>query len=378
MVLTDFESFRKEARYINMPRLMKLASELDLSSCEYHNYMHLACNIMKQDAGNTELVIMQTGFDFEYLFRKWQEKDDEKFLYSLIEIWAGWYNDSLAYQEGCFMTQLNEFMKQKKIIFVFLDFHQYIIHNLPDNPNFHESSAHSTSLVFYPNPEISDGSYNLFHFNPHGQAGIDINEYEMYKTRSRLQEIPLEISLDRFILSEFVRAYNTNIHFYRSEHILLHYKPTKYYTYVGPNLQIADTYGICYAFPFLLFHELCYSTYTDIRIGGRRFPSVKNLLKRENIHKIIFLALSRINSEFGQEYLKYQLASQKQVEMKRLGKGIVHNTQLTESQQILNETLENILEVQGKKYLKTVFYQILSYVTQKQIKEEEAIQAILK
>ena len=60
---------------------------------------------MKQDAGNTELVIMQTGFDFEYLFRKWQEKDDEKFLYSLIEIWAGWYNDSLAYQEGCFMTQ---------------------------------------------------------------------------------------------------------------------------------------------------------------------------------------------------------------------------------------------------------------------------------
>ena len=353
MSIQPIEDFKKLPRATKITELLKQIDTRKINTSAFDNQLHLACNVMKRESGNTNLEVMQSFINFDTIFKHFGENKNtyEPFTQML----CGKYNENYTIEESRFFDTINKYMKQGKTIYIFINFNSYIIEEDPET-ELQNSLTHTTGLLLYPS---KIGKYSAFHFNPHGQAGIDVKQYELYISRWRKKTISITQSLDIWMITEMINNFNiySDTHL---EHIPIEYKPTKHYNYVGPCLQAGDKFGVCYVFPFYMFYELCCNmnniTYLHDDITTRRFPSYSTLIKRGDVHTCIFIMLSKLFNDVKCLFFDYCFDSAHH--------NIVHRTKVTESQHAFNTEVEEAIERQGSRYVKIIVSASLDYVTQ--------------
>jgi len=359
MSIHPIEDFKKLQRSTKITDLLKQIDEQKINCSSFNNPLHIACNIIKQNSGNTDIEVMQSFINFDTIFKY---SSEHKNTYEpFTQMLCGKYNENYTLEESrCFDT-MNKYMQQGKTIYIFVNFNSYIIEVDPKT-ELQDSLTHSTGLLLYPS---KIGKYIAFHFNPHGQAGIDVKQYELYVSRWRKKTVSITQSLDIWMISEMINNFNiySDTHL---EHIPIEYKPTKHYNYVGPSLQAGDKFGVCYVFPFYMFYELCCNMneiiYLHDDIITRRFPSYSTLIRRGDVHTAIFIMLSKLFNDVKGLFFDYCF--------ERTNHTIVHRTQVTESQHAFNTEVEEAIERQGSRYVKIIVSASLKYITQPVIQEK--------
>ena len=353
MSIQPIEDFKKLPRATKVTELLEQIESRKINSSAFNNHLHLACNIMKRESGNDNLEVMQSFINFDTVFKYFSENNNtyEPFTQML----CGKYNKSYTLEENrCFDT-MNKYMMLGKTIYIFVNFNSYIIEVDPKT-ELQDSLTHTTGLLLYPS---KSGKYSAFHFNPHGQAGIDVKKYELYVSRWRKKTVSITQSLDIWMITEMINNFNiySDTHL---EHIPIEYKPTKYHNYVGPCLQAGDKFGVCYVFPFYMFYELCCNmnniTYLHDDTSTRRFPSYSTLIRRGDVHTAIFIMLSKLFKDVRSIFFNYCFVTTKH--------NIVHKTQVTESQHAFNTEVEEAIENQGSRYVKIIVSASLKYISQ--------------
>ena len=117
---------------------------------------------------------------------------------------CGRYNENYKLEENrCFDT-MNKYMMLGKTIYIFVNFNSYIIEVDPKT-ELQDSLTHTTGLLLHPS---KSGKYSAFHFNPHGQAGIDVKQYELYVSRWRKRTVSITQSLDIWMITEMINNFN--------------------------------------------------------------------------------------------------------------------------------------------------------------------------
>ena len=359
MPIHPIEDFQKLPRATKITELLKQIDEQKINSSSFNNPLHLACNIMKRETGNDDIEVMQSFINFDAVFKYF---GDHKNTYEpFTQMLCGRYNENYKLEENrCFDT-MNKYMMLGKTIYIFVNFNSYIIEVDPKT-ELQDSLTHTTGLLLHPS---KSGKYSAFHFNPHGQAGIDVKQYELYVSRWRKKTVSITQSLDIWMITEMINNFNiySDTHL---EHIPIEYKPTKHYNYVGPSLQSGDKFGVCYVFPFYMFYELCCNmndiTYLHDDTSTRRFPSYSTLVGRGDVHTAIFIMFSKLFKDVRNLFFNYCFESAHH--------NIVHRTEVTESQNTFNTEVEEAIERQGSRYVKIIVSASLKYITQPAMKRK--------
>ena len=290
-----------------MKKMLEQVKEYDIASSKYDNYIHLASKLMSEK----HISVLQSSIELDYIFGYDNDLDnkfptEELYIDNAFEcMYCGFYTNKNKFQEKHLFTELNSRMKSNKIIFVYLDMCDYVIEK--NNKDNNDSVSHSTALIFYPGKK---NTYNVYHFNSHGETGTYVKQYSKYISRKRSKHIKLNTGLDRYLITRFVKSYNKHISEYVENYKLLNYKGTKEYNYVGTNLQISDEYGVCYIFPFILFYELnkFYENKNIIYNSKKKsliLPSYKQLIKANKFDIILYLILNKYDNDLGNILFNY-------------------------------------------------------------------------
>ena len=365
------ERFKGRSHKTRMELLIRKIEKMDLSSAAYDNYFHAAIRILIDHFNmGHEVVILETSLDFEYLFENNMSID------CLLETQAGWYDSNYKFHEARLAEKLRKECEAGKIIFVFMDFHNYIpfsekrISLLSANNKY---ETHATGMIIYPNG-TNRSSYSVYHFNPHGQSGAYCNEYVECISLKRRKSKPLDTGLDRYVMRALVESINRYFIADGARCNQLTYTIKKTHNYVGPNLQAGDNYGICYVFPAMFFIEICsnfktpylmnYQAYeSDMLITvSRTFPCCSELLLSLNCTHIILLSISNYIPEIKQFIPEV---------------GIIKGPRDGDAGTILEETyqfqkIEQSIEEKGTFFVKRILGTIIEYLTQKSIRDKVA------
>lgn len=194
-----------------------------------------------------------------------------------------------------------EYILENKIIFIFLGLEDYIIEEEDETGYNKEYISHATSLIVWP---ISKMTYGIYHFNPHGNYSSDICYFEKYITKYRKKEIHLDIPVDVWIIKKIKEELNKEIKLQNPiSQLQVKYNNTSTYNYYGPNLQVADSYGLCFLYPVLLFKFICLNENACHILNAsngslRRLPSTNRLIIRGNWNILIHLCLIEAIEEY--------------------------------------------------------------------------------
>jgi len=294
---------------------------------------------------NPNMRILETSISFYDCFTEnIKTSSMEK---TLSNLWCGYYNEQEEYREAHLFIKLNEFMRQNYLIFVFLDFYDYLLEETETDGTNHEKATHSTALILYKDTE---GKYRAFHFNPYGQYGLKVNYYEYYISRKREKTIDLDTSLDIFMVDMLIKTYNTTMYWYYNTFIHIEYKPNPEYNYIGPNLQKGDYYGICYIYPFIVCYELCCNfmerSTINTNLKKRTFSSYSRLFGRNCINEAILIMMSKYFKALRTEILSGPL-----------------------NPNILTISVENNLKLVNTTYIKFILSQVTQFLLQPEFKK---------
>ena len=358
--MQPFQNFRRYPHRVRMKSMLDLADEHNIGSVEFANYLHAASAVVVRDTPNCENIsVLQTFIDFEIVMDEWKESNTTQGSFDAM--WCGQYDKNMALTEDFTFTVLTKMMQARRTIFVYLDLINYIIDHDEKTKLNKEMATHSTALLIVPTGD----SYSWFHFNPHGQAGIDTKTYGCMITRHRSQQTNLDCSLDRWMLNQMATSFRNHLDT-QSIHIAMKFDASKNHNYVGPNWQSGDDYGICFAFPLYLLTEICssYNTTTvlqdDTFAVSRRFPSYQRLLERGQFHRVIYVAMAKIFQDFRYMWLRHETTPDKTK--------IAHNAGLTQQECDFNDEVEAMLERQGTRYTKFIFTMLIRFLLQSDIR----------
>ena len=202
------------------------------------------------------------------------------------EITCGIYNRNLDYSYEWLMDRLPIEMQSRTPLYIFIDLEKYGVEECLVSGLNLEATTHASSLLLWPKSPIH---WHAFHFNPHGHVSLDTVEHETYRTRYRMQVTPLKQPLDKLVLDVMLtglRARTPNIRidfdWYSPKH-----------NYLGPNLQIADELGICFAFCFNLYTRLVKNKLdpSTTSVGYRGPRTLTALMCRDEFEYLLAFAL---------------------------------------------------------------------------------------
>lgn len=369
--MRDLHDFRKTAMRKRMDTLLGKVEKYDMSSCAFDNYIHTALSCLISMNGLDDRVgLLETYMDFSLIFDPSQPVrwDRRELFQSMV---CGRYEDT-GLVDGVFFPTLFELLEKKSVVFVMLDFHKYL-------PNDEECISaewlyeyHATGLLFFRN---TFGNIQLYHFNPHGQAGAYINVYKRCISMKRRQSVDLPTGLDRFVMSELAHA----LECYRlsprctSQLPPFDYDRTKRCNYLGPNLQAGDEQGVCCMYQAMLVHEICqhFDTkqkvqYSDVDKKGylvvktREFPPHRASIKEGRVFDIIMRSVASLSPDLHR-HMSYDEAMEHG--------GVVNNARVTMGEFRYYCAMEKLIEEKGAFFIKAVLGTIVPYLTQKSLRD---------
>ena len=174
-----------------------------------------------------------------------------------------------AYTDYCIeeslVSLLHESMSVGHVIWVFFDLTDYVVTCNSQSKLDYES--HGTCGIFIPD---QSGNYSFYYINSHGRYMKEelLCEYKLSSTRKKTIPFSNSHNLDEWFCNQLINTLR--------QKRTIHFTFTERYVYMGPDLQVGDTIGICYIFPFIMF--LCFAKSFD--------RSVLNLIKG-NIQSLI-------------------------------------------------------------------------------------------
>ena len=201
---------------------------------------------------------------------------------------CSFYTPALELQEDWLVDRLPVEMEVREPIFVSLDLAQYSVEESERTGRNVEDSMHGTALLIWPTEQ---NRWHVYHCNPHGRASRDVTEHESYRTRTRVRRTQLETPLDSIIVGTIVERLRERV-----TGVSVTYEwGDQAHNFYGPNLQIADDLGMCFAHVFLMFYNLGCGPHghsTQLRAHGsiRRFPPARRLLARGSFSQAVILS----------------------------------------------------------------------------------------
>lgn len=147
-------------------------------------------------------------------------------------------------EEGYAIDIIERILASHKSLMIFLDLEGYVVIEKESHPN--ENGAHSVALLLRQDTD----AIRAYYFNPHGKLWSNDCVYELYHTRSRMKRIELNPSVDGWLMKQLIASISEQIG------APIQYHRGKIHNYLGPNLQVSDSHGVCYVFPFLLYCSL--------------------------------------------------------------------------------------------------------------------------
>jgi hypothetical protein len=144
----------------------------------------------------------------------------------------------------------------KKKIFIMFIFQEYCVVEGNDKRGKKlEYSTHSTCLFMIPNEtkEVKN-SYDAFYINSHGRDMEDTNIFKRIASRNRTKNVKFDIPAELLLIENLTDYWNKQGD-YDGEKLNIYWDDTEKHTYFNSNLQSGDNYGVCFAFPQIVFHH---------------------------------------------------------------------------------------------------------------------------
>ena len=369
--MQDIDRFRSRGCRSRVASLMKKINQLNIDGSEYNNYTHAVAGILVRKHNMSDrIAVLQTSIDFSLIF-------DGPYatvaaLYRKFEgMVAGRYTDEGEYEEDYFMNSVAQELERRKMVFVFLDFHNYIPHDDDIITAAEKYETHATGLLLYP---VGSQEYLAYHFNPHGQRGAYINAYTKCTSVRRRHDTVLDTGLDRYVIRALIGSLNKHLLVQTSAPAYITYTRTKAYNYVGPNLQAGDQYGVCYVFPTIFLLEICKNynaVYTvqykevDDRTNTfitrtRSYSTAAQLLQWRKATHIVWFAVAAYLPEAHR-----LIPPLEEIPGPHTGDA---GTTLSEMHHF--NVLEDIIEEKGTFFIKGIMGALVLYLTQKPLRDE--------
>ena len=359
--------FQKGAMRLKMNNILGKIDQYDLSSSNHDNYYHHSLSIILNNLEQSKRIfVTETSIDFKVLFDFWKKNGIDTpadHLYSQMA--CLWYTDEGS-ETGYFIPTCIRELIQKKIVYVLLDFHNYI----PNRPHLISADAlyecHATCLIIYLD---NRNSLQMYHFNPHGQAGSYVNNYTFCISLRRRETFPLPTGLDRFVLTHLSETMNRYINQYYTCLSPINYSITKEHNYMGPNLQAGDNTGICYVFQALLFCELIewfdtkkevifFENMSGLQLKKKILEPCKSLLRNREMFNLVMRSITSIYAPL-----------QKYVDCIEVGGGCINDSNVTMNEMRSYCSIESVIEEKGNIFIKGLLGTLIPFLTQKGIRD---------
>ena len=344
---------------ISMENLLKKGEKNNIAQACFDNNITKISNKLAIMNSETNIEIIHTPIYLDLLFNVYLKQydnlhtienkfDDIKYRSPLhiLNLWCNYYENDTAKQVG-FNEVLNKYMKQKKNIFVYFDFHDYLINEeVLEQKNLVEHFIHSTCCLIYLD---KNNKYTTYYFNSHGNALSESTcIYQKYITRKRYKNLHLNYPIDFYVLNHLFKYINNQNKQYYPTSPHIHYEPTQTYNYCGPNLQGGDKFGICFAFPFLFYINLIsnFRNKCTLEIENKKykFTSFCKLLKNNDASKMIQLIMCNYNKTCKQLVIQHKN---------------------NKNDKLIDHAISLVIKKAGTNFTKYLYSLIYNFITQK-------------
>lgn len=397
-------------RKAKIQNYINYASTIRLNSVHLETESHLRCNIARDlvfdKSISDNFVILQVPIDIQDLYEKKRHISTSK----LEHIMCGYYHRSNSQmQESKYDYQFKyeffdetilKFIQEGKYIFIMFIINGWCIDDIEDaNDELDriEYGIHSTCMFLVPsqNPDSENQpKYNAYYINSHGR---DLFKYSMIlKTivsRRRTYNVRFNVPVELDLVHNMINMLNQYMDIDQKNEPTIKWNMTKTHTYLGPNLQAGDVYGVCFIFPQTILHYFGTYYQTPISILSSLYPnspfiSIKHLLLNGNLDVAVKISYMHFNINYNDllisqlstaNFTKYILISNTTTNNTTANNTIKNdNTSTKETIDKFDDELENLIEQEQTKFIKNIVCSLVRYIKQPAFQPHNVVNASLK
>jgi hypothetical protein len=219
-----------------------------LMSCESGTKAHFATRMMQESefprGTRHNMVMIDCPLSIKTIMTTLQNKKLPIKLFREMLVGVVLFeNNSYNYTDSFLFDEMSHAFKQQKYVFIAFGFKDYDVDNINGE---NEYCGHSTCALLVPNKT----RYDCYYINTHGRDMKTTNYFKTIVTNNRCRVYHYKESLDTVFMKGLCDSFN------QISDITIHYNNTYRYTYLGTNFQSGDNHGVCFIFPFIIFHYI--------------------------------------------------------------------------------------------------------------------------
>ena len=277
---------------------------------------------------------------------KTQKKCTKKVLVDMLDDIECEYSDgkmtknedgSYEHTEETMGSRLVDLMDEEKIIFMNIALENYFV-DLDEKEKY---SSHGVCAFLIPYGE----EYKMFYVNSHGNDMLTTESYEIYVTRRRRKMLNFEDPIDIEIMKVFTQWMGEEW-----ERPIV-FKNEDNQVYYGVNLQIGDSDGTCYIFPWIIYYYLgrFYDQKRRVKVGKKSttIPAIATLLMKGQLEKAIHYM-----------FMDYCPAFKKMLITKK------PKSKSVEDEEQFTYAMEEIIELNGDSFVHALVYTVVMFIEQ--------------
>jgi len=315
-----------------MEKVSAQANKIKLNRCATETNIHWQLTNIGKTFENQNISYLFTDINLHNFFLNNIAQVNENFRNLFVEFYEDGHPGIL---ECC--DKIEEDIKNEKAIFICTDFLGYGC----DEEDIQEYSSHSVSIILIPMPTY----YKLVCINSHGN---DITtEFDTFISRTRqprIKKLKYETSIDVVFIKKLVSYLNK--HLRDKDCKLVRFNGDEKDTYYGANLQCGDNYGICYAYPYLLFNYFGEYYSKSRQLESLVIPSSYKLLSQGKITSFVHGCIADFNKKFKEKIIEIENSGSKKY----------------------LKCIEEVIQSEGTKFVNDVANPLISYINQKKFK----------
>lgn len=339
--------------------ILKEVQKLKIDAPELDTESHMRCNIARDKVFckdmNEDLIILQVPISFDDILPKKNDNkiNDEK----IADLDCGRFDNSsenYQFNNEYLSENIKYYVSMKKKIFIMFIFHQYCVIECKDKHGKKlEYSTHSTCLFMIPNETDNiKNNYDAIYINSHGRDMGDTDVFKRIASRNRTTNVKFDIPVELLLIENLITYWN-NQGDYVGEKLNIYWDDTEKHTYLDSNLQSGDNYGVCFAFPQIVFHHFgeFYDKSQKISTewGEIIINSGENLLKCGKLALFIKSAFVNYSKKYKNKFIETTLT----------------NIYFDDCD---NDILELSLMEDNTEFLKKMIFYLTSYIKELEIK----------
>ena len=299
--------------------ILKEVQKLKIDSPEVNTESHKRCNFARDKIFCKELkdnlIILQVPISLDYIL---PEKNCNKICDEKIaDLDCGRFDNSsekYEFNNEYLSENIKYCVSMKKKIFIMFIFKEYCVIESKDNQEKQlEYSTHSTCMFMVPSDDNEiKNNYDAFYINSHGRDFEDTNIFKRIVSKRRTKNIKFDIPVELLLIENLIDYWNKKGD-YDGEPLNIYWDDTERYTYFNSNLQSGDNYGVCFAFPQIVFHHFGEFYYKSQKIltewGEININSGEKLLKSGKLAHFIKSAFVNYSTKYKNKFIETTISN---------------------------------------------------------------------